>query len=64
MDNKTNLPKCPWCDFRDDNRERQKKHLIEKHRTELIKNLNEHNKPVNDFNIRWVAGEYAFVWFE
>lgn len=52
-------PKCPYCDFRSNNFDEQKRHLINKHQEKLQEIAQE-----NDQTINWAAGEIAFTLFE
>ena len=54
MDNKANLPKCPYCDFRSLDKKERKRHLKDKHYS-LIAELAKKNKG----DIEWAAGEAA-----
>ncbi len=49
MENQTdvNLPKCPYCDFRGPDRQTQKAHLIEDHRSQLVKLASQYSQTVN-----------------
>ncbi len=56
--------KCPYCDCDDftlEERESQKRHLIKKHRTELVKILITQKRDVDDWNIAQAAGTVAFL---
>ena len=53
------IPKCPYCDFMVEDREKQKEHLIKEHRNEVVEIAQRYNQ-----TMYWAAGEIAFSLFE
>ena len=56
MENITNQPKCPYCDFRSSDMEEQKKHLAKEHHTKMAEIAKQYNH-----TIEWAVGECAFL---
>ena len=63
MGNKASA-KCPYCDFRSDDREEQIKHLIEKHLFKVKVALTGFSMNFNDDNYRFAANEIASKQFK
>jgi len=55
-DQKTKLPKCPYCDFKSLDKEEQKRHLIKEHHGKMVEIAGRYNQ-----SIEWAVGGCAFL---
>jgi hypothetical protein len=56
MGKQSELPKCPYCDYRSSDRNEQKNHLIKEHHAKMVEIAEQYNE-----TIEWAVGEGAFL---